>query len=287
MGITLVKKDIQLEAIDPELLNGLWNVFRRNFLEEIGHEYKPTNQSPAAEHYCYKLWHEFFKGKVENIPYQYLDTIKAIRDYFYTFQWFHVYDIIDFTYKIIISKEFEMLGGYIDVDELTSKFNEVLEREFSGYRILNNSVVPISNHQEIGEIQDAITSLNNFSSLKVCNTHLTAGLQKLSDRINPDYRNSIKESISAVEALAKIISGNPKDSLGAAIDKIKGRLKVHASLERAIKSIYGYTSDSDGIRHALTEESNIDFEDAKFMLVSCSAFVNYLISKSHKAGINL
>jgi hypothetical protein len=51
--------------------------------------------------------------------------------------------------------------------------------------------------------------------------------------------------------------------------------------------MYGYTSDAQGIRHALMDEPNLSFEDAKFMLVSCSAFVNYLIAKAAKAGISL
>jgi len=33
------------------------------------------------------------------------------------------------------------------------------------------------------------------------------------------------------------------------------------------------------------DEPNLDIEDAKFMLVSCSAFVNYLVVKAQKAGI--
>ncbi len=51
---------------------------------------------------------------------------------------------------------------------------------------------------------------------------------------NPDYRNSIKESISAVESLAKVISNDAKDSLGGALDKIKGKIKLHPSLERGL-----------------------------------------------------
>ena len=116
---------------------------------------------------------------------------------------------------------------------------------------------------------------------------LKSALAKLSDRLNPDYRNSIKESISALESLTKIISKNSKDSLGASLDKIKGKLKIHSALERGFKQIYGYTSDTDGIRHALTEETNCDFEEAKFMIVSCSAFINYLVIKANKAGITI
>jgi len=45
-------------------------------------------------------------------------------------------------------------------------------------------------------------------------------------------------------------------------------------------ALYGYTSDSGGIRHALSDEDvTPTFEDAKFMLVSCSAFINYLKAK--------
>jgi len=40
-----------------------------------------------------------------------------------------------------------------------------------------------------------------------------------------------------------------------------------------------------GIRHALVDGSNYDSEDAKFMLISCSAFINYLVVKASKAGL--
>ena len=46
--------------------------------------------------------------------------------------------------------------------------------------------------------------------------------------------------------------------------------------------MYGYTSDKDGIRHDFGNDSNVDFEETKYMLVSCSAFMNYLIGISAK-----
>ena len=47
--------------------------------------------------------------------------------------------------------------------------------------------------------------------------------------------------------------------------------------------LFGYTSDEGGIRHAEgLFVSEVSFEEAKFMLVSCSAFVNYLISEYGK-----
>ena len=81
--------------------------------------------------------------------------------------------------------------------------------------------------------------------------------------------------------------GDPKIRPIVLAQEIKGKLKIHPSLEKGFKAIYGYTSDGDGIRHALSDESNSDFEDAKFMLVSSSAFINYLIAKSNKAGLEV
>jgi hypothetical protein len=34
-------------------------------------------------------------------------------------------------------------------------------------------------------------------------------------------------------------------------------------------------------------KSNLDIEDARFMLSTCSAFINYIVAKADKAGIEL
>jgi hypothetical protein len=55
---------------------------------------------------------------------------------------------------------------------------------------------------------------------------------------------------------------------------------LHPAFREALSKMYGYTSDADGIRHSLMEESRLDGDDARFMLVTCSAFVNYLKAKA-------
>ncbi len=37
----------------------------------------------------------------------------------------------------------------------------------------------------------------------------------------------------------------------------------------------------------MTEEPNVSSTDARFMLVACSAFVNYLLGKASETGIKL
>jgi hypothetical protein len=78
------------------------------------------------------------------------------------------------------------------------------------------------------------------------------------------------------------LTGNPKATLGQALKQIEKDNNIHPALKSSFSSLYGYTSDADGIRHALLEDDNLNQEDAKFMLVACSAFINYLKQKESR-----
>ena len=154
----------------------------------------------------------------------------------------------------------------------TAIYNDAFEREYVGYRIINGEARPITNEVEVETIEDALSD-----SHKNVTQHINKALGFLSDRESPDYANSIKESISAVERMCSIIIGKPT-TLGEALKKLEDNgIVIHSALKGAFSKLYGYTSDASGIRHA-GELGGKDstFEEAKFMLVSCCAFVNYL-----------
>lgn len=80
-----------------------------------------------------------------------------------------------------------------------------------------------------------------------------------------------------MESQCCILTGDPKASLGAALIKMEDSgVRIHPALNKALHQLYGYTSDDPGIRHGGIETANVDAPLAQFMLVSCSAFVNYL-----------
>jgi hypothetical protein len=105
---------------------------------------------------------------------------------------------------------------------------------------------------------------------------LIISFEMYSSRENPDFRNSIKESISSVEAMARIVSDNPKATLGDALSVIAKRGLLHSALKGGFMKLYGYTSNEGGIRHAMLEEPNITADDARYFLLSCTSFVTYL-----------
>lgn len=165
--------------------------------------------------------------------------------------------------------------------KVTLDVNLILEQEKSGYRLLNDKFVNIINSEELEEI-----SIASRSPYQPVRTHINKALSLYSDRKKPDYENSIKESISAVESLCCIITGTTgsQATLGNTLKKLEtdGGVVIHGAMKNAFEKLYGYTSDSDGIRHGGIDFTNAPAEDAKYMLVSCSAFINYLIEKQSK-----
>lgn len=279
IGKTPEKKQIQIEDIDLELKVRLWNIITIIVLNEL--EYDTRYSDTEFRKFTELLYHNFYKLPIDTISEYKNEVIQKIKRSFFESPWFTIYDFIEFILNL------EKYDLNINYEEFKNSCNSILEEEFSAYRIVDNQITAITNDIEISQIEMAIELTKKYSSFLGANIHLHCALKKLSDKKNPDYRNSIKESISAIESLSKVISNNNKDSLGGALDKIKGKINIHSALERGFKQLYGYTSDSGGIRHALMDDSNCYFEDALFMLVSSSAFLNYLIVKAEKAGINI
>ncbi len=54
---------------------------------------------------------------------------------------------------------------------------------------------------------------------------------------------------------------------------------MNPQLKQGLEKLYYYTNGENGIRHALMDVDNMTKEDANFMLVICSAFVNYIRAK--------
>ena len=156
--------------------------------------------------------------------------------------------------------------------------NRIFEKEYVGYRFIGDKIVAITDKEEVKEIEETL-----FSKFDGCKAHINKAIGFLSDREKPDYKNSIKESISAVESICKIIVGKGNATLGDALKILESKNGLKGQLKSGFEKLYNYTNDKGGIRHAEgLFESNVSFEEAKFMLVSCCAFVNYLIAEYGK-----
>jgi hypothetical protein len=256
--------------MEQGLRNRLWDVLAISYWGEPRREnYLDSPYNSVLRDFLEKLWHLFFKKPMDTIPGTWVLARKQVREYFFDCVWYEVYDFLEFAAANHSRADRE--------HELIQRCNAVLESELSGYRFVDGSIVPITADEEVDAIENAIgVTAQPFPGVS---EHIKQAVSLLARRPEPDYRNSIKESISAVEGLCAAITGDPKATLGAALKVIDSEAPLHPALRSAFDKLYGYTSDAEGIRHSLMEEPNLQQEDAVFMMVACSAFTSYVIAK--------
>ena len=109
-------------------------------------------------------------------------------------------------------------------------------------------------------------------------------LRQAADCVNRgDHSGAVRESIHAVESTARHFDPNAK-TLNPALNALEGGGTLHPALKKAFSNLYGFTSDEQGIRHALIDNSqpNVGQDEAVFMLGACASFSSYLARKHQR-----
>ena len=266
------RRAMQIESMDQSLRNGLWNAFVR-YVWEGGDYDDPVLYSIGQQRICEKIWEEYLKEKVDDFPIRSNvhnspgDFLRKFRDQFDDSDWYAVYDFLEF---MVVNCPTNMSSV-----RFRKACNETLKREMAAYTIVDGLIAPITNVLEIEAIESAIGRGGPVA------TQFRSALAKLADRQTPDYRNSIKESISAVESEARRVMGS-EDTLGKLLSRMEKERRLPTQLKKVFSTLYGYASGSLGARHGPSKAAGMDeadFDLAKFMLVTCSAFANFLAVK--------
>ncbi len=139
------------------------------------------------------------------------------------------------------------------------------------------TIYPATTREQGQSIVDAVQELN-AAGLGGARQHLI----EASTLINQGHwANSIKESISAVESVAREIAPGTRN-LGSALNQLGHRgMFEYASLRNGLEKLYEYTNEKGGITHARLNEdtSNVGQDEAVFMLGACASFASYLWRK--------
>lgn len=198
------------------------------------------------------------------------------------FLWYQKLDILE--YVVRWSKGMAKVKNDKNVEAICDQFIHMLNSEFGrldyGYRLVNDRITDITSEEEKTCIEQAVN--NSKDNIR---EHLNKAIEHYSTKPTPDIRNSIKESITAVEAVCRELTG--EETLGKALKKLEDNgIVIQSKLKSGIEKLYVYTNQPDtGIRHALmdTDGKYVPTKDeAYFMLVSCSVFINYLRMKVAK-----
>ena len=172
--------------------------------------------------------------------------------------------------------------SYLD-NEFPSDIARIFENHLAAYRLDASKTppqfIPRSNPEEGEATRQAISTIeeNDFSG---ASTHL----REAAKCINAGhFAQSVAHSIHAVESVARIIAPKNTNTLKPALATLE-KAGLHPALKEAFNKLYGYTSDEQGIRHALLDKDSADVnvDEAQFMFGACASFAAYLINRNRK-----
>ena len=280
-GYKKVRKNIQSDSFDQETTRKLWDVIYHHLIS-IGtrdstiftgaREYR-VSEEKKLEKINERITTEVFRQPADKAPKPpntpcwegtFLDALSCgrLKDFWFRASFSKKMDIIE-----ILCEEMKSQ----DDQDLRKKFNETFKSSLVPYRIPSNGrIIKVGSLEiEDQEIGSAIEQSNYIAKAE--------GF--LFNRENPDYLNVIKESVLAIEHECKQFGGK---SFTACLDSMKEELGMHPAWKKMLEGLYGFSSDVKGIRHDGKTKSEVDFEEAKLVLVLCSAVVNYLKEKRVK-----
>ncbi len=188
------------------------------------------------------------------------------------------------------NKVFDLIQFVMRHPECPTEFVDSMKETFASSRlayIIDDSPLPTILPATTQEEKDAL--LESLQTLRGAGLNGGAEhLRKASESINQgDWADSIRESIHAVESVARIIDPNASRTLKPALLSIEKHGELHPALKDAFIKLYGYASDEQGIRHALLngDGPDVGMDEAIFMLGACASFASYLWRK-HQANEN-
>jgi len=261
--IKMLKKDEMPDSLRNRLWNTIYDAFFI-YLDDQTPDWVLTNMSEYK--ISRDIWLSFLNGDKYIFHKGPLSAVvDEINKKYHQLQWHEVYEFIEFILQNCAVGKKKM--------KLIEKIRLIFKQEKASYDIIGDRICPPLGDEEMKK--EVGKTLNIPNKYKSVSGHFSKALELFSKRPEADYENSIKESISAVDLLVQIILGK-EGTLGKLVDS----LDIHPALKRAFSNLYGWTSDDAGIRHPKSKEPlSCDEPEARYMLVTCSAFINYVTAK--------
>lgn len=271
----LIREDIPLS-----IQNAICTCFDKLeiFLQEqMGNNTEGVREYKKLEKY---LWIYFLNNREADFSHRYSVATEFLEDD--DELWFKKLDLVEEAIKYLSDRESQLEEYYRAKGSVVEAFITILNSHFErlnfAYRVVNKEIVEITSKEETTAIEDALQ--DSTDNIRM---HLSKALELYAKRPEGDYSNSIKESISAVEAYCRDKTG--ESTLGKALNHLENKgILFPKTLKSAFEKLYEYTNQKEtGIRHALMDQDGTyvpSGDEALFMLVSCSAFINYLRKKA-------
>ncbi len=199
----------------------------------------------------------------------------VIENRIYNCTWHEFYDICEIIWANLYS---EYSTNHIN---FTEQVNTLFREEQLGFEIREGKVEKISSGFVDTKIKEARYLLKQ-PGFKGADQHFEKAIKALNIRPNPDVENCIKDAVSAIESVGRIIINDENALLS---DIIKGAVKkgiIPQPLDQTFQKLYAYRGNEPGIAHGAVDISKVTEDEAELILAISAAMIIYLVKKRSK-----
>ena len=276
-GYEELPQPLRLEEISYEARLRIWDLIYQNCISHV----EPTNyegEPYIVDRELHFAWNGIFKDMHSRFLLEPIDSLELSTDELVRRHKLLILEDLPF------NRLFDLLQMMMRDLRCPDVFITEVANLFSSYRLAYvvdtnwpATILPAATECEGVSTLAAIRQLRS-DGLSGAVTHLG----RASERINQgDWAGAIRESIHAVESVARNLDSGHSNTLEPALQALAKQGGLHPALKSAFSKLYGYTSNEQGIRHALLEgtEAKPGLDEAVFMLGACAAFASYLSRK--------
>ena len=274
-GIDSLPRPLAAEELPEDVRNLLWSCIYRDLQDtcvfRVMYEYIQDPWESILYDIHVRFWHQpadEFNAR--------LDTwVEILKPFFKGADYNRIFDVLQFVlrHNKVPSESYDVIKS-------------ILEDGLCAYTLVKDgpTIIPVAIPEQRESIEESFQVLAS-GPFDGARTHLRESATCIN---TGDYAGSVRESIHAVESVARRLDEKAKKSLSPALEALSRKgVEIHGAFKSGIENLYGYTSDESGIRHSLIEDkgAKVDVEDATFMFGACASFAAYLVSKARKAGL--
>ena len=264
-GYEPLPQALQLEELSERSRVALWNVIYE--VSDVSVQYEKLF-SQGMDSVLHAMHTDFFWQPLNSWHGSY-DMLTSLQPFLMSKPLNKVFDLLTFIMRHRQAPK-----------RLINHIAETFERHQLAYLVDKTppaTIYPIGIHEEGRAIVDALSQLRS-AGYSAAHGHLQQSVGHINQQ---DWAGSVRESINAVESVARQIAPDAK-TLGEALKLLQRRgLLKHTALQNGFSNLYGYTNDEQGIRHPLLDKPAADVgqDEALFMFGACASFASYLSRK--------
>ncbi len=265
-GLKPIPPQLKLGEVSAKLRRLLYYYIGLEINRESYAMYAPAVFSDKWRRVATDLHVLFFRDSAETFDYEARKTQQRLKNFIDRANLGELFDLVEFLVR------HPRCSG-----ELKRELADAFVVARAAYRVFDNQYIAAIGTEEQAEAFERAIADAEANNATAARKQLIAAGVALRDA---DWTGCVRESIHAVEAMAVRLAPGT-DTLGAALRVLEQRGHLHGSLKAAFGSLYGYSSDEEGVRHALVfgDEAQVDEADALFMLGACATFVSYLVAR--------